>query len=141
MNGEPMNGLPRRRPRVAVRVLALLVALVLALGFGELALRLLAKPPRGQMYFRDGSGAPVGAPGDVGGALAKALERGLVVMLAPDQTPPGRPRGRFAPGAHFSICYTDNDVLEREWLDARGCVDVQINRYGLRERGELTPDN
>jgi len=141
MNGEPMNGLPRRRPRVAVRVLALLVALVFALGLGELALRLFAKPPRGQMYFRDSTGAPVGAPGDVGGALLKALERGLVEMLKPDQTPPGRPRGRFAPDTHFSICYTDNDVLQRDWLDARGCVDVQINHYGLRERGDIRPDN
>jgi lysophospholipase L1-like esterase len=142
MADEPMTGLPRRRPRVAVRALATLVALVLALGLGELALRLFAKPPRvlGQMYFRDSTGAPVGAPGDVGGALAKALARGLVVMLEPDQTPPGRPRGRFAPG-HFSICYTDNDVLQRDWLDARGCVDVQINRYGLRERDDIRPDN
>jgi lysophospholipase L1-like esterase len=143
MDDEPMTDLPRRRPRVAVRVLAMLVTLVLALGLGELALRLFAKPPHvlGQLYFRDSTGAPVGAPGDVGSALAKALERGLVEMLPKEQTPPNRPRGRFAPGAHFSICYTDEDVLRREWLDARGCVDVRINQLGLRERDDITPGN
>src|SRR5881394_3883324 len=135
---------PRRpRRRWTVRAVALLASLGLALGLGELALRLLAKPPHvlGQLYFRDARGDKVCEPGEVGAALAQARERGLVEMLPPEQTPPNRPRGRFAPGAHFSICYDDADLLRREWLDARGCVEVRINRFGLRERDEITPDN
>src|SRR5262249_6557857 len=131
------------RPRLLVRVLAVAFALLVALGLGELALHLLGRPPRvlGQLYFRDAGGDKVSEPGDVVAALVKAQERGLVKWLPPDQTPPGRPRGRFAPGAHFSICYTDNDALQRDWLDARGCVDVQINDDGLRERDDIRTGN
>ena len=139
---EPAASSPRRRLRV--RLLALLAGVLAAAALGEGTLRLLARPPRalGQIYFRDDQGAKVCEPGDVGSALAKAVERHLVDVLPQEQMPPQRkPRGRFAPGAHFSMCYSDHEVLHRDWLDARGCVDVRINRFGLREREEIAPDN
>ena len=124
-----------------IRLLTLLLGLCAAIGIAEFLLRTFGKPTRnlGQLYFRDADGNTVGKPGDVAAAMVAAKKLNLIEDLPADQTP--RPRSRFAPGAQFWLCYEDNDVLRRDWLDARGCVAVNINRYGLRERDELRPDN
>lgn len=129
------------RRSLRVRLLALAASGVLAIGVGEVLVRWLLGPvrPLGQLSFRDTSGALVGEPGREDLVLQHALRAGLVELLPADQTP--RPRQRFAPGASFLLCYGDQDRLRCEWLDERGCVEVKINRYGLRERDTITPDN
>lgn len=121
------------------RLLAVLVGTAFALLLAEGCLRLLVGPIRtlGVLYFRDASGERV----DVAGANSEAKRRGLSEELPADQTPPNRPRSRFAPNAHFFLCYEDAPRLRAEWLDERGCVEVRINEFGLRERSELRPDN
>jgi lysophospholipase L1-like esterase len=52
-----------------------------------------------------------------------------------------RPRAMFAPDLTFFICYADDDVLKRDWLDAKGRVLNHVNHFGLRERDEIRPDN
>lgn len=117
------------------RVLAGAAGLLVALGLGEGLLRLFAPTPRprGELYFRTSAGERV----DMVGAWQEAARRGLVEILPPAQTP--RPRARFAPGAHFFMCYSDAERLDADWLDGDGCVEVRINRYGLREREDLEP--
>jgi hypothetical protein len=39
------------------------------------------------------------------------------------------------------LCYSDQQKLHRDWLDADGCVEVRMNAWGLRERDDITPDN
>jgi lysophospholipase L1-like esterase len=123
-----------------LRLSLLLTMLVVGLGLAEALLRAIGKPRvLGQLYFRDQAGNVVGKPGEVGAAMLSAKSLGLIEDLPADQTP--RPRARFAPGAHFWMCYEDNQALRRDWLDNRGCVEVKINRFGLREREEIAPDN
>jgi GDSL-like Lipase/Acylhydrolase family len=123
-----------------LRLSVLLTGLLVAVGLAEVLLRTIGKPRvLGQLYFRDQAGNVVGKPGEVGAAMLSAKSLGIIEDLPADQTP--RPRARFAPGAHFWMCYEDNQLLHREWLDERGCVEVQINRFGLRERDEIAPDN
>jgi len=119
------------------RMLALSIGLVAAATLGEAMLRTLVGPPRpiGVPYFRDVDGTRF----DVDAASAEAVRRGLFQSLPPEQTP--RPRFRFAPGSRFFICYDDAPALHADWLDDRGCVEVRINRFGLRERESITPDN
>lgn len=119
------------------RAFAALIGLVFAVLVAEVGLRVLVGPirPLGALYFRDSKGERVA----VEGAHAEARNRGLVEELPPDQTP--RPRSRFAPGARFFMCYEDVNRLDADWLDERGCVEVQINEFGLRERAEIRPDN
>jgi lysophospholipase L1-like esterase len=112
------------------------VATLVALGLAELLVRVAMPVPRvpGQLYFRDAGG--------VERDRSEALALGLI---APVHAPPGapappRPRTTFAPGARFFVCYRDPDVLRRDWLDARGCVEVAFSRWGIREREEIGPD-
>lgn len=120
----------RKRPRPAVLLSAVGIATLLALGVAEVALRLFVgpTPPLGTMSFADSQGTPVpDAP--------TAAKRGLLVPLPgkiPDVKP--RPRWMFKPNEMFYICYADNDVLNRDWLDAQGRVANHINSHGLRER-------
>lgn len=113
---------------------------LLALALGEVLVRWLVGPPRalGELYYRDAAGERVGGAGEE--PLAAALARGLVEPLPADQTP-RQPRLRFAPGARFHLCYEDAGRLRMDWTDARGCVEVRINSFGLREREDLRPDN
>ncbi|MFO1076550.1 MAG: GDSL-type esterase/lipase family protein [Planctomycetota bacterium] len=107
-------------------------ATAFALAVGEIAARCLPKPqPLGRLSYQTAGGEPVAD-------IVEAARRGFVVPLPPDQTP--RPRYQFAPGLDFFLCYTDNDRLHRDWLDERGRVPVHINRFGVRERDEITPD-
>ncbi len=121
--------------RIIRRLLALAVGGTVAVGGGELLLRGVVGPPRllGMPYFRDADGKAF----DIATANSEALRRGLCepLPLAP------RPRNHFAPGAHFYMCYGDAPRLDADWLDDRGCVEVKINRFGLRERDEIAPDN
>lgn len=130
------------KPRTLVwRLVAVTVATVVTLLAVEVALRLLHEPPQtpGKLYFRDKDGEAVGEPGREDLVFAEAVRRGLIELLPPNQSP--RPRQRFAPGAHFYMCYQDHEQLDRGWFDDRGCVEVRINSFGLREREELRPDN
>ena len=43
------------------------------------------------------------------------------------------------PSQDLFLCYSDNHVLRREWLDASGRVPVHINQFGLRERDAIEP--
>ena len=122
---------PRRPRRAAIVALACFSA-VLALAAVEFTLRLLPAPlPLGRLSYADAKGAPI--------TFAEGLQRGLIAPVPPP-LPMDRPRFMFAPGQTFYLCYTDNDVLRRDWLDAQGRVPVRINRFGLREREDLTPD-
>jgi len=106
--------------------------MLFALGVAEFVLRQLPTPqPLGRLSYADAAGQPI--------TFTEGLQRGLIVPVPPP-LPMDRPRFMFAPGQTFFLCYTDNDVLRRDWLDAKGRVPVRINRYGLRERDEITPD-
>jgi lysophospholipase L1-like esterase len=118
------------RPGSLRSKLALLVGAALAaVGVGELLLRVLVGPPQtpGEQYYQDAGRRPIDR--------LEAIARGLIVPVPPDQTP--RPRLRFAPGLHAYICYRDHESLARDWLDEQGCVEVSMNRHGLRERDDL----
>lgn len=119
------------------RAVATLIGLAVAIGIAELLLHAVIGPPRllGKPYFRDAAGVPF----DVAVAANEAARRGLFEPVPAEQTP--RPRFRFAPGSQFYMCYEDAPRLNDDWLDEHGCVEVRINRFGLRERDEITPDN
>lgn len=126
---------PRRKSAVARLALALL-ATVVAIGLCELTLRIFveaSRPPLGNPSYAKGDGTPITA--------TEAKAQRLLVEVAPDgvQAPP-RTRFTWAPSQNFFICYTDADKLRRDWFDARGRVPVHINRFGLRERDEITTD-
>ncbi|MBL8753437.1 MAG: hypothetical protein JNK15_09065 [Planctomycetes bacterium] len=113
----------RRRRPVAIAVLVV-GALVFALGLAELTLRLLGAPRAlGELSYADADGKPV--------TPQEAVARGLIVPVDP---PGPRPRTMFAPGVNFYLCYSDQDRLQRDWLDATGRVAVRINSFGLHER-------
>ena len=120
-----------RRGRFGFKLLAGCVATALALGLAEGSVRLLAGDPvvLGRIGFQTADGTPV--PDFVAG-----VEQGLIVPLHADPAPP-RPRFMFKPGLSFYITYTDNDVLERGWLDDQGRALNRINSAGVREREEL----
>ena len=123
---------PNRRRRAVASALFACVATLFALGAAEFVLRQLPTPqPLGRLSYADAEGRPI--------TFAEGLQRGLIVPVPPP-LPMDRPRFMFAPGQTFYLCYTDNDVLRRDWLDAQGRVPVRINRFGLRERDEITPD-
>lgn len=119
------------------RALALALGIVFAVGLGEVLVRVALGPPRllGRPYFRDADGTAY----QVEAAAIEAARRGLFEAVPADQTP--RPRFRFAPNSAFSMCYEDASILRKPWLDDHGCVAVQINQFGLRERADITPDN
>ena len=127
-----MTPRPPRRPRTTTRVAAAAVATLVALVLAEVGLRAFAAPrrPLGRLGYADADGNPVAD-------LKKAAERGFVVQVPGE---PPRPRFMFAPGLDFFLTYTDQDVLQRDWLDAEGRLPNHINRFGLRERDEITPD-
>jgi lysophospholipase L1-like esterase len=122
----------RRRP--TARAIALLVAAsaALALLLAEVLLRAFPPRPRvlGSLSYALADGTPVTFP--------EALEKGLIVPV-PGPRPMDRPRFMFRPNQRFFLCYADNDVLRRDWLDAEGRVLVRINHSGLRERDEIQP--
>lgn len=114
--------------------LLILGATLLAVGAGEIMLRLLvpaARAPLGALSYATADGQAITVP--------QAHQRGLIVPVPPP-LPMDRQRFMFAPGQTFFLCYTDNDVLRRDWFDANGRVAVRINRFGLHERDEITPD-
>ncbi|MCA8977860.1 MAG: SGNH/GDSL hydrolase family protein [Planctomycetes bacterium] len=113
--------------------LAILVtfALVLAIGMAEIVLRVLpARGPLGTLSYETIDGTPVAD-------LQEGIRLGFITMVPAAQTP--RPRGMFAPGHSFYLRYADRDELGRDWMDEQGRVLVRINRFGLRERDEITP--
>lgn len=118
------------------KLLLMAVALLFALGLGEGLLRWFVGPPHtpGQLSYRDANGSTFEN-------VQQAVARGMVVPLDPATTPHGRPRYRFAPGMRGYLCYSEPQRLHRDWLDGNGCVEVRINRFGLRERDDITPDN
>ncbi|HEX6812576.1 MAG TPA: GDSL-type esterase/lipase family protein [Planctomycetota bacterium] len=124
-----------RRMRVGTLVL-LLSATVFALGTCELALRVFlpGTPPLalGQLSYATADGAPVN--------WEQAIARKLIVPVPAEQTPRKEGRMMFAPSQSFFLCYSDAGELCRSWFDPQGRVSVRINRFGLREREQITPD-
>ena len=117
-----MKLLPRR---ILFGALAGGLALFGAMALAEVVLRALPpQPVPGALFYQDASRA------EADYAAAKAA--GLIEAVP--QSP--RPRERFAPGAHFYICYRNQDAMRKPWLDEQGCVEVRINRWGLRERDD-----
>lgn len=123
------------RRRAPARAIALLVAgaAALALGLAEVLLRAFPPQPRvlGRLSYALVDGTPV--------TFREGLEQGLIVPV-PDPRPMNRPRFMFRPNQQFFLCYTDNDVLRRDWFDPQGRVLVRINHSGLRERDEIRPE-
>jgi lysophospholipase L1-like esterase len=119
----PMPPPTRRRRRPLAIAVLLLGSSAVALGLAELTLRLMGPSKAlGVLSYADAAGNPI-TPGE-------ALARGQIVEV----TPPGpRPRTMFAPG-NFFLCYSDQDRLQRDWLDANGRIAVRINSFGLHER-------
>ena len=131
-----MHSTPPRRKRAATRLGLAVLATVVALGLCELTLRIFvepSRPPLGDLGYAKGDGTPITAE--------EAVAQKLLVEVAPDgaQAPP-RKRLTWAPNQTFFLCYTDADQLRRDWFDAKGRVPVHINRFGLRERDEITAD-
>lgn len=119
-----MRTASRLRRRVA-RLGAVLLGLLLATTVAEVALRvftLVVGRARYESYFEDSDRQRI----DYG----RAKERGLVVQ-------PGLPRQRavWAPDTVFYMCYRGGS---RPYMDDRGCVRVDINQLGLRDRPDLT---
>jgi lysophospholipase L1-like esterase len=129
-----MQRMPPAKRGPGTRLLLALLATILGLGLAEVLVRLFvsAEPqqPLGQLSFQRGDGTPI--------TREEAVEQHLVVALEPSKTP--RPRFMFAPGQRFFLCYSDAKALARDWLDADGRAPVRINRFGLRERDEITPE-
>lgn len=123
-----------RSTRPRLRLLLLVVTPIATLGallVAEIALRLLVPPfrPLGDLSYQTETGEPITA--------AEGVARGRIVPVPP---PVPRPRMMFAPDQTFYLCYSDAGVLRRDWFDARGRVAVHINRFGLRDDDDLTPD-
>jgi hypothetical protein len=120
----------KKRPGALAIALVVAAATVLALGAAELVLRFLVPPQRvlGDLSYELPDGSPI--------TLVEGIRRGLIVPVPP---PAPRPRYMFAPMDDFFVRYTDNDVLKRDWLDAKGRVAVHIDAHGLRERDEVGP--
>ena len=124
----------QRNARSRRRLLGLIAAATATLGallLAELALRLfVAKPrPLGDLSYETEAGVPI--------TREEGAAQGRIVPV-----PPPRPRLRymFAPDQTFFLCYSDNDVLRRDWLDARGRVAVHINKAGIRDDDDLVFD-
>ena len=101
------------------------LALFGAMALAEVLLRALPpQPVQGALFYQDAQRAE---------ADYKAAKAAGLLEAVPESP---RPRERFAPGAQFFICYRNQDVMQKPWLDEQGCVAVQINRWGLRERDE-----
>jgi lysophospholipase L1-like esterase len=67
------------------------------------------------------------------------LERGFIVPVPGEvgrELP--RPRLMIAPNQTFYLCYSDNALLRRDWLDAQGRVSIRLEGHGMRERPEVT---
>lgn len=125
-----MQTTARRRPGALAIATLVAAATLSAAALAELVLRRLPSPhPLGELTYALPDGTPI--------TPAEGIRRGLIVPVPP---PVPRPRMMFAPGQTFFLCYSDNDVLRRDWLDAQGRVAVRINRFGVRERDEITPD-
>lgn len=129
-----MPSASKKRPGAAAIAILVVAALAVAVGLAELVLRLFVPPPRplGDQSFATLDGTPI--------TPEMGIARGLIVPVPPP-TPMDRMRFMFAPDLDFYICYADNDVLRRNWLDGNGRVRNHINHSGIRERDEIRPDN
>ena len=116
--------------RRIVPLLVVAVATLVGLATAELAVRLLASPPRvlGAIGFQKEDGTPIAD-------YVEGVRQGLIVPV-PGETP--RQRFMFKPGLRFYITYADQEVLQRSWLDEQGRVHNRINSAGVRDREELT---
>jgi hypothetical protein len=121
----------KKRPRTTLLLLAIAIATFAALAICEISLRLLLAPSTtlGALGYADAQGNPIsGAP--------EAIRKGLIVAVKAKKP---RQRTMFTAGKNFYLTYEDNDKLQRPWLDDQGRVINRINRFGLRERADITP--
>jgi len=116
----------RRRRGGAAAALALATT-GLALALAEGVLRLLPSPrPLGELSYELPDGTPI--------EFMAAIAQGRIVPV-PWEAP--RPRYMIGPGQQYYLRYTDQERLRRDWLDERGRVWVENNRFGLRERADI----
>lgn len=149
--------------KLAVRLLLALAVLALASGLAEWLWRTARSDTAGdRMYFRDAGRRPVElATTSPAGEREKYdfLRRIEVAWPDPD-LPPGvqttpaagtanewfgegyqMPRRSllgnttWLPGARFFICYTG---ARQPYFDQDGCVEYRFNRFGIRDRDDLT---
>lgn len=133
--------------RRTLRILAAAIGTLAACLLGEAAYRLLRgsrEPAR--MYFRDGAGVPFWPSNSTmeqklaffTKVLTPIPPAGSVDWFGEGYAMP-RPvlekNTTWLPEAHFSICYTGP---AQPYFDANGCVDYQFNRFGIRDRTDLT---
>lgn len=142
------------------RLLLVVVALGATFALTEVVWRNLPVPqPRDRMYFRDAERAPFG--------LTPATEAEELAFLLKIEAPwpnPGIPAGitttpaigassewfgegyamprpnlrknvTWLPNSRFSICYTG---ARQDYFDTDGCVEYRFNRFGIRDREDLT---
>ncbi len=107
-----------------IRAALVLGAGVLALALAEIGVRMLGPgtAPAHETYLLDADGAPTGLP--------EAEARGVI-----EYGPPPRGRPRYVAEHTFYMCYRGG---QRPSMDERGCVRVDINALGLRDRADLT---
>jgi lysophospholipase L1-like esterase len=145
----------RPTTRLRARLLLLTAALVVGCGAAELSYRSLRRPPQTLMHFRDASRrlrptdpaqqiefhlqfqVPFARP-----ELPAALTTPVVGTVAEwfgegYQMPRDNPLGNvtWRPESVFYICY---DGPRQDYFDADGCVAMRFNRFGLRDRDDLT---
>jgi hypothetical protein len=148
--------------KIAARLLLLAVSLLLAAVVAELLWRCVRNDTAAaRMYFRDDKRAPIGL-----GPITPAADLAFRASIQAAWPNPGLPAGvtttpaigssaewfgdgyamprasllenvTWLPGAHFFICYTGP---RQDYFDADGCVEYRFNRFGIRDRDDLTLD-
>lgn len=146
--------------RIALRALLASVITLAAGGIAEFAYRALRRQPQNLMYFRDGARTVV--PDHPTAAEDLAFRMQIQVPWPDPALPPGLPTTpkvgesepwfgtgyamprhnllgnvTWKPGSTFYLCYRGP---RQDYFDADGCVAMHFNRFGLREREDLTLD-
>lgn len=142
------------------RLLALAAGGSLALCGGELVYRSVrSEGPADAMYFRDAQRRAIRV-GTSTPAEVMAFRLGIQVPWPDPALPPDIPtvpapgaasewfgagyamprrslekNATWRPGARFHICY---DGPRQDYFDADGCVEYRFNRFGIRDREDLT---
>lgn len=144
--------------RHSLRLALVAIATLFAFFAGELLWRLVrSEQPSARMYFRDGARQPIGL--DDTDPSAELRFRLQIQAAWPDASlPPGLPlvpgpgdsaewfgegyrmpraglNVTWQPGAQFFICYTGP---RQDYFDSDGCVAYRFNRFGIRDRDDLT---
>jgi len=145
----------RPRPRLRSRLLLLTATLAVVGGAAELGYRAIRHPPQSLMHFRDASRQL--RPADPAQQIAFHLQFQVpfahadlpAAMTTPPvgasvewfgtgyQMPRDNPLANvtWRPDSAFYLCY---DGPRQAYFDADGCVEMRFNRFGMRDREDLT---